>query len=128
MGWARKLWERFWPAGALALLCVAFYWDVLWSPADRAIAGNDLTAMFYQWLRFAVSSIRAGQLPLWNPYLFAGIPFVANPQPALFRGKEISGERFVRSENHIEQPIRDIDIVVFLGPKGGIDRQAIVVY
>ncbi|MCP4543681.1 MAG: YfhO family protein [Chloroflexi bacterium] len=75
---------RAWPLGALALLCIAFYWDVLWLSADRIVAGNDLTNMFLHWLRFAVSSVQRGQFPLWNPYLFSGVPFVANPQPALF--------------------------------------------
>jgi hypothetical protein len=77
-------WYRTWPIGVLALLCAAFYWDVLWLPADQIVASNDLTNMFLHWLRFAVSSIQRGQFPLWNPYLFSGVPFVANPQPALF--------------------------------------------
>jgi hypothetical protein len=68
----------------LGLLCVAFYWDVLRLPADHIIAGNDLTNMFLHWSRFAVDSVRHGRFPLWNPYLFAGLPFAANPQPALF--------------------------------------------
>ena len=79
-----KIWRSAWPVGVLALLCVAFCWDMLWLPAGRIIAGNDLANMFLPWLRFAVSSIRQGQFPLWNPYLFSGQPFVANPQPALF--------------------------------------------
>jgi hypothetical protein len=79
-----KAWHNVWPIVTLALLCVAFYWDALWLPSDRAIAGNDLTNMFLHWLRFAVSSIQRGQFPLWNSYLFSGIPFFANPQPALF--------------------------------------------
>lgn len=76
--------RKLWPLGILALLCLAFYWDTLWLPADHMIAGNDLTNMFRHWLRFATRSIRHGQFPLWNPYLFSGHPFVANPQPALF--------------------------------------------
>jgi hypothetical protein len=78
------VWHRTWPIGALALSCVLFYWDTLWLPADQIVAGNDLTNMFLHWLRFAVSSVQRGQFPLWNPYLFSGVPFVANPQPALF--------------------------------------------
>ena len=83
-GWPGRAWRAAWPAGALGLLCLAFYWDAVRLPAHRTIAGNDLTNMFLHWLRFAVSSIQRGQLPLWNPYLFSGVPFVANPQPALF--------------------------------------------
>jgi hypothetical protein len=82
--WITKAWRSAWPLGVLAVLCVAFYWDVLWLSADHIVAGNDLTNMFLHWLRFAVSSVERGQLPLWNPYLFSGVPFVANPQPALF--------------------------------------------
>jgi hypothetical protein len=73
-----------WPLGVLALLCLGFYWDVLWLPADRTILGDDATNLFLTWLRFAVSSLREGHLPLWNPYAFSGITFVGNPQPALF--------------------------------------------
>ncbi|MDY7078654.1 MAG: YfhO family protein [Chloroflexota bacterium] len=82
--WIIKAWHGTWPMGIWTLLCIMFYWDALWLPADRIIAGNDLTNMFLHWLRFAVSSVEQGQLPLWNPYLFSGIPFIANPQPALF--------------------------------------------
>jgi len=78
------LWCRIWPVAVLALLCVIFFWDVLWLPGNRIVAGNDLTNMFYHWLSFASSSIQQGRLPLWNPYLSSGLPFVANPQPALF--------------------------------------------
>ncbi|HDQ74055.1 MAG TPA: hypothetical protein ENN19_18455 [Chloroflexi bacterium] len=76
--------KQAWPAAALALLCGVFYWDVLRLPSEHIIAGKDLVNMFYHWLNFAVSSVKQGQLPLWNPHLFSGIPFVANPQPALF--------------------------------------------
>lgn len=72
------------PFVLLGILCVMFYWDALWLPGDRILGGNDLANMFYHWLRFAAESVRHGQFPLWNPYLFAGLPFVANPQPALF--------------------------------------------
>lgn len=72
------------PPMALALFCALFFWNVLWLPADQIIADNDLTNMFLRWLQFATSSLSQGELPLWNPYLFSGIPFIANPQPALF--------------------------------------------
>lgn len=34
--------------------------------------------------RFAVDEMRAGRLPLWNPYNYAGSPFLAADQTALF--------------------------------------------
>ena len=84
MGKVSGLWRRIWPGAVLALLCIAFFWDVLWLPNGRIVAGNDLTNMFTHWLSFAKSSIQQGKLPLWNPYLSSGLPFIANPQPALF--------------------------------------------
>jgi hypothetical protein len=34
--------------------------------------------------RFAVSEVRVGHLPLWDPYNFCGAPFLANNQSAVF--------------------------------------------
>ncbi len=39
---------------------------------------------FYPWRKFAFDMIRAGQLPLWNPYLGNGTPLIANYQSAIF--------------------------------------------
>jgi hypothetical protein len=39
---------------------------------------------FYPWREFAFDMLRAGQLPLWNPYNGAGAPLIANYQSALF--------------------------------------------
>ncbi len=44
----------------------------------------DGIAQFYPWRHFAAQSVRAGTIPLWNPYQFCGTPFVANSQSAVF--------------------------------------------
>ncbi|MDW8293034.1 MAG: oligosaccharide flippase family protein [Anaerolineae bacterium] len=41
---------------------------------------DDLILENYQWKRFILSSLAQGELPLWNPYLFAGVPFLAAGQ------------------------------------------------
>lgn len=41
---------------------------------------SDLVLENYAWKRFLVAAFRRGELPLWNPYLFAGAPFLANGQ------------------------------------------------
>jgi O-antigen/teichoic acid export membrane protein len=41
---------------------------------------TDLIVENYAWKRFVRTSLQAGELPLWNPYLFAGAPFLANGQ------------------------------------------------
>ncbi len=41
---------------------------------------SDLVLENYAWKRFLTAAFRRGELPLWNPYLFAGAPFLANGQ------------------------------------------------
>ncbi|HVT90418.1 MAG TPA: YfhO family protein [Tepidisphaeraceae bacterium] len=43
----------------------------------------DIDQNFYAWRQFAFDSLRAGHLPLWNPYPFGGMPALGNIQYAL---------------------------------------------
>ncbi|MBP9501581.1 MAG: oligosaccharide flippase family protein [Candidatus Promineofilum sp.] len=43
---------------------------------------SDLIIQNYAWKNFVLTSLSEGDLPLWNPYLFAGAPFLANGQHA----------------------------------------------
>ena len=62
-----------------------------WSDAaqqfDAVIPHNnlltDLIIENYAWKQFAVSSLRQGEIPLWNPHLFAGAPFLATGQHSM---------------------------------------------
>src|SRR5262249_40640464 len=45
---------------------------------------DDLANSFYPFHTLAARAVRDGSLPLWNPYLLAGTPFLANAQSALF--------------------------------------------
>ncbi len=40
----------------------------------------DLILENYQWKHFILESLKGGELPLWNPNLFAGVPFLAAGQ------------------------------------------------
>jgi hypothetical protein len=42
----------------------------------------DGMAEFYPWRLHAARSVRAGQVPLWNPLVLCGTPFLANSQSA----------------------------------------------
>jgi membrane protein YfhO len=44
---------------------------------------SDVTILFQPWLIYAAAEIGQGRIPLWNPHVFAGSPFFANPQSAL---------------------------------------------
>lgn len=41
---------------------------------------NDLILQNYPWKAFIRASLGNGELPLWNPYLFGGVPFLAAGQ------------------------------------------------
>ncbi len=59
-------------------------WSEAASQFDAEIPHNalltDLIIENYAWKQFFVDSLRQGEIPLWNPYLFAGAPFLATGQ------------------------------------------------
>ncbi len=52
--------------------------------AGWALAGGDLQMYFFPYWAEAARALQAGRLPLWNPYLFAGAPMLANSQAGVF--------------------------------------------
>ncbi|MCB0246516.1 MAG: hypothetical protein KDI12_24090, partial [Anaerolineae bacterium] len=71
---------------ALLALCLLFFWrDLTPSPADHlSFAAGDFANQFVAFARYEASRLASWQLPLWNPYAFAGHPFLADPQAAVF--------------------------------------------
>ena len=69
----------------LALLTAAFFWQILFTPnAWMPAGGGDLVPFLYPNYHFAAQYLRQGIIPLWNPHLYSGIPFAADPQSGLF--------------------------------------------
>ena len=48
------------------------------------LSGYDVQTYFYPYWAYAAASLGDGRLPLWNPHVFMGVPFLANPQSAVF--------------------------------------------
>lgn len=68
----------------LALLCVAAYAPALFGLGFGAQPfDTDAVALFGPWRQFARQSLERGVLPLWNPHLFCGLPFLANVQTSV---------------------------------------------
>jgi hypothetical protein len=73
------------PACVLLLASLGFFWRILFTPdAWKPAGGGDLVSFLFPTYRFAAASLRAGHLPLWNPHLYAGAPFLADMQTGLF--------------------------------------------
>ena len=70
----------------LALFASSFFFfnDALFPPNNKMIGGGDLYTLYYPVEAFAFQAFQQGQLPLWNPYLFLGLPQFAEPQFATF--------------------------------------------
>lgn len=77
------------PVG-LAWLCVAVFFAVFVPPALRdlgpaSLASNsDLQSYFLPKYAFGSDELLRGRLPAWNLYEYAGLPFLATAQPAVF--------------------------------------------
>jgi hypothetical protein len=62
---------------ALTALGVAAEWDRLTGPAW---IGMDTATAFFPWYTFLGEQLRAGLIPTWNPHVFSGAPFAADPE------------------------------------------------
>jgi uncharacterized membrane protein YfhO len=80
--WRRWLFHRDVIPLTLLLACTVlfFYKTVV---GNLIMAGLDVFTYFYPYKAYAAETIRNGSLPLWNSYLFMGVPFVANTQSAV---------------------------------------------
>jgi hypothetical protein len=45
----------------------------------ETILGSDAATQYYPFYHFLGESLRAGEIPAWNPYQFSGAPFAADP-------------------------------------------------
>lgn len=68
----------------LTLAILAFFWPLLIAGRWIPRGGGDLVSFLWPMYRFAARSLRAGVVPLWNPYLYCGAPFVADNQSGAF--------------------------------------------
>ncbi|MEK7746489.1 MAG: hypothetical protein AAB576_07475 [Elusimicrobiota bacterium] len=68
----------------LAALTATVLAPILLQPALMAGNFGDLYSYHLPLRHLAASRLQSGQLPFWNPYIFSGLPLLANPQSSLF--------------------------------------------
>jgi hypothetical protein len=66
--------------GLLFLLTLGFFWRTLRGDVYQPADGGDLVSFLFPTYRFAARQLSEGVLPLWNPYLYGGAPFIADIQ------------------------------------------------
>ena len=64
----------------LGLLAILFPWQL--SFLGYLPSSIDFILQYYPNLAFLGHSLKMGELPLWNPHVFAGTPYLADPQSA----------------------------------------------
>lgn len=65
---------------ALGLLGAVLLFFARLAFTNLIVARGDMFLYFYPYWSYAADAVRHGHIPLWNPYLFMGAPFLANSQ------------------------------------------------
>lgn len=77
--------KRFTPFLLVAALPFLLHFKLFHpDPEERLIFRGDFLNQTYVWKSYALSRVREGELPLWNPHLLGGEPFHANSQVGIF--------------------------------------------
>lgn len=79
-----RSWHRI-DIGILAGLSLLMFLDILFN-SNRILSqqGTDISGQFLAWREFGFEQLRSGNLALWNPYVFSGIPYVGGFQSSMF--------------------------------------------
>jgi hypothetical protein len=66
-------------------LTLGMFGDVLFTsrPVVLSDSGTDLASQFIYWRAFTADQLRHGHLPLWNPCVFCGMPYLGWAQTAV---------------------------------------------
>jgi hypothetical protein len=78
----RRAAARWLPPLALLALVALFFWKLGFT--NLILARGDTFLYFYPYWDYRSQALLAGRLPLWNPLLFMGAPFLANSQAGVF--------------------------------------------
>jgi hypothetical protein len=66
--------------GALLGLTIGFFWRTISGDVFQPADGGDLVSFLFPTYRFAAAQLNQWTLPLWNPHLYGGAPFVSDIQ------------------------------------------------
>src|ERR1044071_3296442 len=67
-------------------LTLSYFLPALLTGHGRVLSskGTDTWNQYFYWREFGFAALARGELPLWNPYVFGGMPFIGGMQSAIF--------------------------------------------
>ena len=68
----------------LLFLAILFMGVTLWPSGGQILGGHDMRGYYYPYYELVRETVRSGRLPFWEPTLFNGYPFMAQPQQNTF--------------------------------------------
>ncbi len=77
-------WRDALAIGVIGAATAGFFWRLLFGDVWMPAGGGDLGQFLYPTYKFAAEWWLRGVVPLWNPYLFGGMPFVGDIQSGIF--------------------------------------------
>lgn len=73
--------RRFLPGIILGIFIVIFFWEIIWG---KSYFWEDVIEHYYPYHYFLFQNLRRFAIPLWNPYIFSGMPFLGDIQSQIF--------------------------------------------
>ncbi len=70
------------PFVAIISAVIIFFAPVLFS--SKSYFSGEILTQFYPWKHFLKSALETGKIPFWNPFVFSGVPFLADLQKGSF--------------------------------------------
>ncbi len=84
----RQAWSKYdWFAIlTLFLLALAYFYNVVIPDGSSVLSdqNTDTRHQLFYWRYFGFNTLAKGIIPLWNPYIYGGTPFVGGLQSAIF--------------------------------------------
>lgn len=66
----------------IACLVLVFFSNIFFT--SNTFFQRDTLTLFHPWMEFSKNSLQKMEIPLWNPYTYCGMPFMANMQSGVF--------------------------------------------
>ncbi len=82
--WLRMAKSNAKPFLYLLVITALFYWKTLLTAQFSLLTGAEGVNQAYSWLLFWIRTIRSGEIPLWDSFVYSGRSFLGEMQTAAF--------------------------------------------